>query len=79
MTVPETPDILAMPTPPKQAVALIIIIFFTAIAFIAFSLRVWTRLRVTRQWGLGTLHPRPWASWFLLAGNLSGCADLCCV
>ncbi|KAK8001628.1 hypothetical protein PG991_013850 [Apiospora marii] len=52
MAVPATPDISAMPTPPKQAVALFIIVFFTVIAFIAFSLRVWTRLRVTRQWGL---------------------------
>ncbi|KAK8066699.1 integral membrane protein PTH11 [Apiospora hydei] len=52
MAVPATPDILAMPTPPKQAVALFIIVFFTVLAFIAFSLRVWTRLRVTRQWGL---------------------------
>ncbi|KAK7954708.1 hypothetical protein PG996_015519 [Apiospora saccharicola] len=52
MAVPATPDILAMPTPPKQAVALLIIVVFTAMAFIAFSLRVWTRLRVTRQWGL---------------------------
>ncbi|KAK7966392.1 integral membrane protein PTH11 [Apiospora aurea] len=52
MAVPANPDILAMPTPPKQAVALFIIVFFTVLAFIAFSLRVWTRLRVTRQWGL---------------------------
>ncbi|KAK8101901.1 integral membrane protein PTH11 [Apiospora kogelbergensis] len=52
MAIPATPDISAMPTPPKQAVALFIIVFFTALAFIAFSLRVWTRLRVTRQWGI---------------------------
>ncbi|KAK8035535.1 hypothetical protein PG993_010530 [Apiospora rasikravindrae] len=52
MAVPATPDISAMPTPPKQAVALFIIVFFTVLALIAFSLRVWTRLRVTRQWGL---------------------------
>ncbi|KAK8032083.1 hypothetical protein PG990_001817 [Apiospora arundinis] len=52
MAVPTTPDISAIPTPPKQAVALFIIVFWTVLAFVAFSLRVWTRLRVTRQWGI---------------------------
>lgn len=50
--IPQTPDVLSIPTPPQQAAALFIVFFFTALAFVAFSLRVWTRLRVTGRWGL---------------------------
>ncbi|KAI1073655.1 hypothetical protein F5B20DRAFT_574650 [Whalleya microplaca] len=49
---PEGPDVSQIPTPPHQAAAVFIIFFFTILALVAFSLRVWTRLKITRQWGL---------------------------
>ncbi|KAH9884237.1 hypothetical protein F4778DRAFT_565325 [Xylariomycetidae sp. FL2044] len=49
---PADPDVSAIPTPPRQAAALFIVVFFTVLALVAFSLRVYTRLRITRSWGL---------------------------
>ncbi|KAK4097888.1 hypothetical protein N658DRAFT_258067 [Parathielavia hyrcaniae] len=48
---PEHGSVLDIPTPPLQAAALFIIVFFTVLAFIAYCLRAYTRLR-TRTWGL---------------------------
>lgn len=48
---PEGPNVLDIPTPPLQKVALFIIFFFTALALIVYSLRAFARLR-TRQWGI---------------------------
>ncbi|KAK3290410.1 uncharacterized protein B0H64DRAFT_368378 [Chaetomium fimeti] len=48
---PEHVDVLTIPTPPLQQAALFVIFFFTALAFVTYSLRAYTRLR-TRTWGL---------------------------
>ncbi|KAK4040680.1 hypothetical protein C8A01DRAFT_35334 [Parachaetomium inaequale] len=48
---PEHENVLLIPTPPLQQAALFVIFFFTALAFVTFSLRAYTRIR-TRQWGL---------------------------
>ncbi|GAB1318388.1 hypothetical protein MFIFM68171_08598 [Madurella fahalii] len=48
---PEHGSVLDIPTPPLQQAALFVIFFFTALAFVVYSLRVYTRLK-TRQWGL---------------------------
>jgi hypothetical protein len=48
---PEHPNVLDIPTPPLQQAGLFLIFFFTALAFVVYSLRVYSRLR-TRQWGL---------------------------
>jgi len=48
---PPHPDITTIPTPPRQAAGLFIIVFFPCIALIVYGLRVFSRLR-TRQWGL---------------------------
>lgn len=48
---PEHGNVLDIPTPPLQQAALFVIFFFTALAFVVYSLRVYTRLK-TRQWGL---------------------------
>ncbi|KAL2145464.1 hypothetical protein VTI28DRAFT_7245 [Corynascus sepedonium] len=48
---PEHGNVLEIPTPPLQQAAIFIIFFFTALAFVTFSLRAYTRLRM-RTWGL---------------------------
>ncbi|KAL2020621.1 hypothetical protein VTK56DRAFT_8111 [Thermocarpiscus australiensis] len=48
---PEYPNVLDIPTPPLQRTAIFIIFFFTALAFVVFCLRAYTRLS-TRTWGL---------------------------
>ncbi|KAH6631230.1 hypothetical protein F5144DRAFT_212798, partial [Chaetomium tenue] len=48
---PEHVDVLTIPTPPLQQAALFVIFFFTALAFVTYSLRAYTRLR-TRTWGI---------------------------
>jgi hypothetical protein len=48
---PEHGNVLDIPTPPLQQAALFIIFFFTGLAFVAYSLRAYTRLK-TRQWGI---------------------------
>ncbi|KAK4238308.1 hypothetical protein C8A03DRAFT_33651 [Achaetomium macrosporum] len=48
---PEHPDVLTIPTPPLQRAAVFVIFFFTALAFVTYSLRAYTRIR-TRQWGI---------------------------
>jgi hypothetical protein len=48
---PEHGNVLDIPTPPLQAAALFVIFFFTALAFVTYCLRAYTRIR-TRQWGI---------------------------
>ncbi|AEO58375.1 hypothetical protein MYCTH_2305652 [Thermothelomyces thermophilus ATCC 42464] len=48
---PEHGNVLDIPTPPLQQAALFVIFFFTALAFVTYSLRAYTRLRM-RTWGL---------------------------
>ncbi|KAI1342468.1 hypothetical protein F5Y15DRAFT_372874 [Xylariaceae sp. FL0016] len=48
----QAPDVTTIPTPPHQAAAIFIIFFFTILALAAFLMRVWTRIKITRQWGL---------------------------
>lgn len=48
---PEHGSVLDIPTPPLQQAALFVIFFFTALAFVAYGLRAYTRIR-TRQWGI---------------------------
>lgn len=48
---PEHGNVLDIPTPPLQQAALFVIFFFTALAFVTYSLRVYTRLRMG-TWGL---------------------------
>ncbi|KAK4121493.1 hypothetical protein N657DRAFT_600495 [Parathielavia appendiculata] len=48
---PEHGNVLDIPTPPLQAAGLFVIIFFTALAFVTYCLRAYTRIR-TRTWGL---------------------------
>jgi len=47
---PPHKNVLDIPTPPHQQLALFLIFFFTALAFVIFVLRVVSRLK-TRQWG----------------------------
>lgn len=49
--IPATPDIYKIPTPPTQAAALFIVVFFTVIALIISLLRIYIRLK-TKTWGL---------------------------
>ncbi|KAJ4289357.1 hypothetical protein N0V88_007108 [Collariella sp. IMI 366227] len=48
---PHHGDVLDIPTPPLQQAALFVIFFFTAIAFVSFSLRAFTRMKL-QQWGI---------------------------
>ncbi|KAK3986816.1 hypothetical protein QBC44DRAFT_247378 [Cladorrhinum sp. PSN332] len=48
---PPHPNVLDIPTPPLQQAGVFVIFFFTALAFVIWCLRVYSRLR-TRQWGL---------------------------
>jgi hypothetical protein len=54
MSFPSVHDVIRdIPTPPRQAVAVFLTFVFPAIAWTAFIARVWSRLRITRTWGLG--------------------------
>lgn len=44
-------NVLDLPTPPLQQAGLFIIFFFTAMAFVVYSLRAYTRIK-TRTWGV---------------------------
>ncbi|TEA20719.1 hypothetical protein C8034_v008083 [Colletotrichum sidae] len=48
---PQHIDVLTIPTPPHQALALFIVFFFPAFATVVFAARTYSRL-TTRQWGL---------------------------
>jgi hypothetical protein len=50
--VPKTPNVLAIPTPALQSIGVFITFFFSALALVAFLVRLCSRLRVTRTWGL---------------------------
>ncbi|KAF4121704.1 hypothetical protein GMORB2_1543 [Geosmithia morbida] len=50
---PIGPDVSSIPTPPLQAFALFIIVFFTGLAFFVYCLRVYSRIRL-HTWGIGT-------------------------
>jgi hypothetical protein len=66
--VPTTPNVLEIPTPALQFLGVLITFFFSALALVAFALRVWSRLRVTRTWGLD--------DWLMVPAEL--CSVLMC-
>jgi len=66
--VPNTPDVFAIPTPALQFIGLFITFFFSSLALVAFVIRVWSRLKVTRTWGLD--------DWLMVPAEL--CSVLMC-
>jgi hypothetical protein len=67
--IPKTPNVLDIPTPALQSIAIFITFFFSALALVTFAVRVWSRLRITRTWGLD--------DWLMLPAEL--CSLLMCV
>jgi hypothetical protein len=53
MDLPNHRNAFGSPTPPRQAAALFITLFFPLLALITFLARMWSRLRVTRCWASG--------------------------